>query len=203
MYLPSHFEESRVDVLHGLVREHPLGTLVVSGPAGLDANHVPFLFDPEPRPYGTLRAHVARANDVWRKAGSEVLVIFQGPSAYVSPGWYPSKKETGKVVPTFNYLAVHAWGRMSAVEDAAWLRAFVERLTQRFEAGRANPWAVSDAPSDFIDAQLRAIVGLEIPVSRLLGKWKLSQNRPAADREGVERALSAHDSPIAHWMKHD
>jgi len=199
MYLPNHFEESRVDVMHALAREHPLATLVTLGAGGLNANHIPLEVDPEPAPLGTLRGHVARANPVWRDltAGVEALAIFQGPSTYVSPAWYATKRETGKVVPTYNYAVVHAYGPLRIVEDAAWLRGLVERLTRRFEAGRAEPWQVSDAPESFIAAQLRAIVGIEIPVGRLLGKWKLSQNRSAADRAGVMEGLAASADPAA------
>ena len=199
MYRPKHFEESRVDVMHALAREHPLATLVTLGATGLNANHIPLEVEPEPTPLGTLRGHVARANPVWQDlaAGVEALAIFQGPSTYVSPAWYPSKRETGKVVPTYNYAVVHAYGPLRIVEDAAWLRSLVERLTNRFEAGRAEPWQVSDAPAGFIDTQLRAIVGIEIPISRLHGKWKLSQNRSAMDHAGVVAALSASADPAA------
>ena len=191
MYLPSHFQETRADVLQELIRTHPLGTLVTFGPDGLNANHVPFEYDPHPAPLGILRAHVARANPVWREFSKQVepLVIFQGPQSYITPSWYPTKRETGKVVPTFNYMVVHAYGAMRAIEDAAWLREFVAKLTDRFEAPRAQPWAITDAPEDFIATHLRAIVGLEIQLTRLVGKWKTSQNRPVADREGVVAGL--------------
>ena len=208
MYLPSHFEESRVEVMHALAREHPLATLVTLGAGGLNANHIPLEVDPEPAPLGILRGHVARANPVWRDLAADVeaLAIFQGPSTYVSPAWYATKRETGKVVPTYNYAVVHAYGPLRIVEDAAWLRGLVERLTRRFEANRAEPWQVSDAPATFIEAQLRAIVGIEIPVSRLLGKWKLSQNRSAADRAGVTAGLDASADPaataVARMMTH-
>ena len=191
MYLPSHFEETRVDVMRELVRNHSLGALVTSGPGGLTANHVPFILDPEPAPFGTLRAHVARANPMWREfaADVEALVIFQGAQTYITPSWYATKKESGKVVPTYNYMVVHAHGVMRAIDDAAWLREFVGRLTDRFESSRAKPWAVTDAPEDFIASQLRAIVGIEIKLTRLVGKWKVSQNRNAVDREGVIAGL--------------
>jgi len=191
MYLPSHFEVTDTDTLHGLIREHPLGALVINGPHGLDANHMPFEIDSEPAPHGRLLAHVARANPLWRNAGAggEVLVIFQGPSGYVTPSWYPTKQETGKVVPTYNYAVVHAYGRLRAIEDKAWLRAFVERLTDRHEGSRAAPWHVSDAPASYIDQMLGAIVGIEVTVTRLLGKWKMSQNRTPADQAGVVGGL--------------
>ncbi len=192
MYLPAHFEEQRPEVLQRLVQAHPLGLLVTHGASGLQADSVPFLLDPGPGPHGTLRAHVARANPVWRQAaGGEVLVVFQGPQAYISPGWYPSKAEHGKVVPTWNYAMVQARGRLRAVEDAAWLRALVTRLTTRHEAAQARPWAVTDAPPDYIDQMLRAIVGIEIELSALTGKWKVSQNRSAADRAGTAAGLEA------------
>ncbi len=190
MYLPTHFEETRVETLHALIRAHPLGALVTQGSGGLDANHVPFEVDPDPAPFGTLRAHVARANPVWREAaGAEVLVLFQGTDIYISPSWYPTKQETAKVVPTWNYAVVHAHGRLRAIDDREWLRAFVTRLTDRHESGRTDPWKVTDAPADYIDAMLGGIVGLEIPIARLVGKWKVSQNRPAKDREGVVEGL--------------
>ena len=202
MYLPSHFEETRVEILHRLIRAHPLGALVTFGADGLDANHVPFEIDPDPAPFGTLHAHVARANPVWREFSKEVdpLVIFQGAQTYVTPSWYRTKTETGKVVPTFNYIVVHAYGTMRVFEDSAWLRKFVSGLTDRFEASRAQPWAVTDAPEDFVAMQLRAIVGVEIQLTRLIGKWKTSQNRPAADQLGVIAGLRDSDDAVARAM---
>lgn len=202
MYLPSHFAETRAEVLQELIHAHPLGTLVTAGPAGLEANHVPFEYDPLPAPFGTLRAHVARANPVWREFSGEVepLVVFQGPQIYITPSWYQTKAETGKVVPTFNYIVVHAYGAMRAIEDRAWLRDFVGKLTHRFESPRAQPWAITDAPEDFIAAHLGAIVGLEIQLTRLIGKWKTSQNRPPADRTGVVAGLREADDAVAQAM---
>ena len=193
MYMPAHFEETRAEVMHRLIHEHPLAVLVTLGSTGLNANHIPLEIDSEPAPFGTLRGHVARANPVWRDFSRDVeaLTVFQGPQAYISPAWYRTKKETGKVVPTFNYIVVHAYGSLRIIEDEAWLRGLVERLTTRHESGRPEPWKVSDAPEDFIKTQLRAIVGIEMPVTRLVGKWKVSQNRPAVDREGVVQGLSA------------
>jgi len=202
MYLPSHFAETRAEVMQELILAHPLGALVTFGPGGLNANHVPFEYDPLPAPLGTLRAHVARANPMWREFSKEVepLVIFQGPQIYISPSWYLTKQETGKVVPTFNYIVVHAYGAMRVIEDAAWLRNFVGKLTDRFESPRDKPWAVADAPDDFIAVHLRAIVGIEIQLSRLIGKWKASQNRPAADRKGVVEGLRESDGEVAQAM---
>jgi len=207
MYLPSHFEETRLEVLQHLLRTYPLGLLTTLGPAGLEANALPFVLDPEPAPWGTLRAHVARANPVWREARSDVdaLVVFQGPQAYVSPNAYPSKAESGKVVPTWNYVMVQARGPLRVVDDVHAARAFVTRLTERHEAAQARPWAPSDAPADYIDTMLRAIVCIEIPLSSLTGKYKLSQNRSGADRDGVIRALRDSGEPLqqqtAQWME--
>jgi transcriptional regulator len=191
MYLPKHFDETRIPVLHDLIREHPLGALVTLTANGLDANHLPFEIDPGPAPLGTLRGHIARANPLWRELtrDAKALAIFQGASTYVSPSWYPTKKETGKVVPTWNYAVVHVHGPLRVVDDRDWVRGFVERLTRRHEAGRPDPWKITDAPADYIEKQLRAIVGLEIPIARMTGKWKVSQNRPAEDRAGVVEAL--------------
>ena len=192
MYLPSHFDETRPEVLQQTLRSHPLGLLVTLGAGGLEANAIPFLLDAERGPHGTLRGHVARANPVWREARADVeaMVVFQGPQAYISPSWYATKAETGKVVPTWNYVLVQARGPLKVMDDPAWVRRLVGALTTRHESPRAAPWKVEDAPADDIDGLLRVIVGIEIPLSSLSGKWKVSQNRPAADREGVVRGLS-------------
>jgi transcriptional regulator len=202
MYLPKHFEETRVETLHELIRAHPLGALVTLTAGGLDANHIPFEVDPDPAPFGTLRGHVARANPVWRELtpGVEALVLFQGPERYISPSWYPSKQETARVVPTWNYVVVHAHGPLRVIDDREWLRAFVTRLTNRHEGGRRDPWQVTDAPADFIDKQLGAIVGIEVPITRLAGKWKVSQNRPPQDQDGVVDGLSQQGHPAASAM---
>jgi len=199
MYLPAHFAQHDPAALQGLVRAHPLAALVSStGPDGLTADHVPLEFDTDS---GCLRGHVARANPLWQHAdGQAVLAIFHGPEAYVSPSWYPSKAEHHKVVPTWNYAVVHAHGPLQAVHDAPWLHALVTRLTSQHEASRAGPWAVTDAPPAYIDQMLRAIVGIQIPVERWVGKWKLSQNRSAADRDGVARGLVADRSGMADWI---
>ena len=191
MYVPSHFAESRVDVLHDLIRTFPFGALVVLASDGINANHIPFEIDPDPAPFGTLRGHVARANPVWRDFSSQVdaLVLFQGAHTYISPAWYATKQEHGKVVPTWNYAVVHAHGPLRVIDDRAWLRQFVEVLTDRHEAGRSDPWKVTDAPVDFIDTMVASIVGIEIPIAKLTGKWKVSQNRPEKDRAGVAEGL--------------
>ena len=192
MYLPAQFAETRPDVLHALIRDHPFGMLVTQGPAGLEANGLPFLIDADRGPHGTLRAHVARANPLWReaRADEDSLVVFQGPQAYISPAWYPTKAETGQVVPTWNYAIVQGRGRLRAVEDATWVRQLVSDLTDHHEADRPKPWAVDDAPAGYIDKLLNAIVGIEIELTSLTGKWKVSQNRSAADRNGVVRGLT-------------
>ena len=208
MYLPAAFAETRPDVLHALLRAHPLGLLITQSSAGeLRADSVPFVLDADPAGGpGILRAHVARANPLWGDSRTDLdsLVVFQGPQAYVSPSLYPSKAAHGKVVPTWNYVMAQARGRLRAVDDAPWLRAFVTRLTERHEAARADPWAVTDAPADFIDATLRAIVGIELPLTALTGKWKVSQNRSAEDRAGVEHGLRAQGDDearaLADWV---
>ncbi len=200
MYLPAHFAESRPDVLEAFVLAHPFGLLLTQGDGGrLEADAVPFVLDADPAGGpGILRAHVARANPVWHSAGAdaESLVVFQGPHAYVSPGWYASKAEHGKVVPTWNYIVVHGRGSVRAIEDPAWLHAFVTRLTDRHEAGQRAPWAVTDAPADFVATMVGAIVGIEIVLSSLVGKWKVSQNRSGADRAGVGRGLVEENAGI-------
>jgi len=193
MYTPKHFKEERPELLHQLVRDHPLGLLITLGEQGLEANPIPFLLDLDASGQAVLRAHVARANPVWKDARTDIetLVVFQGPQAYISPNWYATKAEDGKAVPTWNYITVQARGRLVVRDDAVWLRELVTRLTQRHEATQAQPWAVSDAPPDYIDAMLRAIVGIEIPLTSLQGKWKVSQNHPAVNREGVSQGLRA------------
>jgi transcriptional regulator len=202
MYLPKSFEPADAETLRQFMRAHPFGALVTMTGNGLDANHIPFVFDAEPLPYGTLRGHVARANPIWREcqAGAEALVIFQGPDSFISPSWYPTKQETGAVVPTWNYIVVHAHGSVRVVEDGEWLRMHVEALTDRQEAGRDAPWAVSDAPADYIQKLVGAIVGIEIRISRLAGKWKLSQNRSERDRAGVVDGLLREGTESANTM---
>lgn len=191
MYLPNRFAETRLDVLHTLVGQHPLGTLVTHGADGLAADHIPFeLGAPtEAAPFGVLRAHVARANPLWQRSGTAVLAIFQGPSAYISPSLFAEKAISGKVVPTWNYATVHASGTLTAIEDRDWLLALVNRLTDRYEAPRAAPWAVADAPAPYIEAMLNAIVGIEIPIARLDGKWKINQDDTTADRVQIAAEL--------------
>lgn len=205
MYIPKHFEETDTAVLHALLRANPLGAWVTLCDGELLANHIPFLLDPSRGPHGTLVAHVARANPVWRSFSKDVasVVIFQGAQTYITPSWYPGKATDGKVVPTWNYAVVHARGRPRAIEDRDWLLQHVSTQTEVREAGRAGsstikPWKVSDAPADYIDSMLRAIVGIEIPIDTLVGKWKVSQNRTAPDRQGViQGLLEGGDEPSA------
>ncbi|WP_439860390.1 FMN-binding negative transcriptional regulator [Pseudomonas sp. MBLB4136] len=193
MFTPSIHRQNDLPTLHQQIAASGLATMVSQGPNALQASHLPLLLEPGEGEFGTLYGHFARANPQWRDlaGGAEVLAIFQGPDAYVSPDWYPSKAEHHKSVPTWNYIAVHAQGRAEVFDDGERLLQLVSRLSDRHEAGRAKPWAVSDAPRDYIDAMLRAIVGFALPIRRLDGQWKLSQNRDAADQAGVREGLAA------------
>lgn len=193
MYQPPHFVETRQDVLHGLIRSHPLGLLISNGADGPIANAIPFLLDAEAGPNGRLRAHLARANPQWRQLADNpalpVLVVFQGADAYVTPSWYETKRETGKVVPTWNYAIVQVRGTVKVIEDAEWIAQQITELTLSQEGNRNEPWAVTDAPPTFIQSQIKGIIGLEIEIVEISGKWKVSQNRPVADRVGVAEGL--------------
>ncbi|MEM7218391.1 MAG: FMN-binding negative transcriptional regulator [Pseudomonadota bacterium] len=194
MYEVKSFAEDRLDVQHAMIEKHPLGLLICTDDNRRPlANPLPFVLRAEQGELGTLLAHMARPNPQWRllTSGSECLVVFQGEEAYVSPGWYPSKREHGKVVPTWNYISVHVWGRPTVRDDPDWLKAQVDTLTDRQEASSANPWRVDDAPAEFTESMLKGIVGLEIAISEIQGKWKVSQNRPAADIRGVQDGLTA------------
>jgi transcriptional regulator len=213
VYIPPHFAEERVDVLHQLIREHGLATLVTYGASGLIASHVPLVLDAShpTAEYGTLRGHLSRANQQWRDYAPEVqaLAIFAGPQHYITPSWYPAKTEHGKVVPTWNYIVVHAYGRLETYDDRESLLANVEALTTQHEASRPEPWKVSDAPASYVDAQLKGIIGISLRIDRLEGKWKISQNRSAVDQASVAAALhetgtdtsiamaAAMDAPVA------
>ena len=199
MYTPTHFRETRSDALHALMHAYPFATLVTHGDAGVAANHLPLeLVD------GVLHGHVARGNELACADGAEVLAIFRGPDAYVSPNWYPSKHETGREVPTWNYAVVQVHGHLRVIEDRDWLRRLLERLTERHEAGQPKPWRVSDAPPEHTEKLLGAIVGLEIQIERIEGKFKLSQNHPAANRagviEGLQRRNGRGDAELADLM---
>lgn len=199
MYIPGHFEEKRVDVLHELVRARPLATLVTSSPGGLDANHIPFYLASNPAPLGTLQGHIARANPLATQIGDgiEALAVFHGPEGYITPSWYATKKESGKAIPTWNYTVVHATGVLRLMDDADWLRAQLEALTRHNEAAFEQPWSPSDAPPDYIEKLMGAIVGVEMVIECLTGKWKVSQNHPAANRAGVVEGLKAQGTSVA------
>ena len=203
MYVPSHFEELRLEVLHELMRANPLGVLITHGAQGLDANHLPFELDATVGKHGVLRAHVARNNPVWQSIinGDEVLVVFRSQDAYISPNWYPSKHESHKQVPTWNYQVVHAHGRITLHDDEPYVRGLVARLTRTHEAAEPKPWKMGDAPPDYINAMLKSIVGLEVDITRLVGKFKLSQNREARDRVSAgQTLLSQGDGALGQAM---
>lgn len=193
MYLPAHFAETRPEELHRVIREHPLGMLVTPGEAGMDADHIPFELDPGAGAHGVLTAHVARANPLWQRCptGTQVMVVFRGVQAYISPSWYPSKHEAHRQVPTWNYEAVHVHGTLTVRDDERFVRGLVARLTRRHEAAEPQPWKMGDAPPDYIDSMLRNIVGIEIAVTTMTGKSKLSQNKEERDRLGAADALAA------------
>jgi transcriptional regulator len=202
VYQPPHHREERLHVQQDLIRANPLGMLVTYGAAGLSANPIPFILDDSQGEFGCLQAHLARANPQWRDFDPKVeaLVIFQGAQSYITPSWYPTKQATGKVVPTWNYVTVQVHGMMRVIEDTDWLRRQIDALTALKEQSRPLPWAVEDAPIPFIQAQLKGIVGIEIPISRIEGKWKISQNRPEADRAGVIEGLEATGDGVSRAM---
>lgn len=197
MYLPKFFAEDESTVLHEFIRAHPLAALVTFDAGELCANHIPMLIEPADAGQYVVRGHVARTNPLWRSLteNPDALAIFQDQGLYITPSWYPSKRETGRVVPTWNYAAVHVNGRARAIDDAQWLRQFLERLTAANESSRAQPWYISDAPSDHIERQLKAIVGIEMTVVRIAGKFKVSQNRTDADAAGVVSGLTERGTP--------
>lgn len=196
MYRPAAFRQDDLTALHAQIESTGLALLTSNGPAGLQATHLPLLLAAEDGEFGTLYGHFARANPHWQALdGQEALAVFSGPDAYVHPGWYPGKAEHGRVVPTWNYIAVHAWGPVETFDEPARLLELLARLTARHEAGRPKPWSLNDAPTEYIERQLRAIVGFALPIRRLEGQWKLSQNRQVADRAGVREGLAASDNP--------
>lgn len=207
MYVPSHFKEDDVGKLQQYIRDYGFGLLVVADDGGIEANHVPFYLSSEPAgTLGQLQCHLARSNPVWQRLqnGARVLAVFQGPDAYISPSWYETKAETGRVVPTWNYLAVHAEGRARIIEDSAWLKDHLHRLTDQHESGMSNPWSVDDAPTDFTERLIKAIVGVEIQIETLTGKLKASQNQPEKNRAGVKVGLEtgegAHSRAVARFI---
>lgn len=203
MYIPRANEESRIPVLHQLIQTEPLAALVTMSASGLLASHIPMVLDRADSTLGILRGHVSRANPQWRdlNASVDALAIFSGPQHYITPSWYPGKLEHGKEVPTWNYVVVHAYGPLQAMEEEAWLMSHLEQLTAENEAGTPIPWKVSDAPADFIRSQIKGIVGFEIPIRRLEGKWKVSQNRSARDKQSVIAGLTELNTPDSLTMK--
>ncbi len=203
MYVPNHFREDDQEKLQTYIRDYGFGLLVVADADGIDANHVPFHLsvgnDGSP---GYLQCHLARSNPVWHRLqrGAKVLAVFQGPDAYISPSWYPAKAETGRVVPTWNYLAVHAEGSARVIEDPVWLKRHLHQLTDQHESKRDAPWSVDDAPPEFIERLLQAIVGVEIRIETLTGKRKASQNQPERNRAGVKAGLGAEDDAASRAM---
>ena len=205
MYTPAHFAVTDPAALQRIIREHPLGMLVTPSPDGLDANHIPFEFDPTVGAHGLLSAHVARANPVWQQCagGADVLIVFRGNEHYISPNWYPSKHESHRQVPTWNYEVVHAHGRLTVRDDDRFVRGVVARLTRAHEASEPKPWKMGDSAPDYIDGMVRAIVGIEVLVTRLEGKSKLSQNREPRDVQGAADSLRARGVlPLAESMEH-
>lgn len=202
MYQPAHHREDRLEVQHDLIESHPLGLLISSGSEGPIANALPFLLQREAGRFGTLQVHMSRGNDQWHGLeGQRVLAVFQGPHAYVSPTLYATKNETGKVVPTWNYAMVQVRGVARLRTDAVWLEAQISALTARNERNRSLSWAVGDAPRSFIESQMRGIVGVEIEIDRIEGKWKVSQNRPEADRRGVAEGLAQENPAMSELVK--
>jgi transcriptional regulator len=193
MYVPKHFDESRAAVLHGLIDTHPLSTLITMSSVGINANHIPLHLIKNAGQHGTLQGHVARANPVWTDLIHEIeaLVIFQGPHSYITPSWYPTKKEHGKVVPTWNYITVHAYGTLRVIDDPIWVKNQLEALTTQQEAGQIKPWSIADAPIEFTDKMINALIGIEIVITKLIGKWKVSQNQSAENQAGVVQGLES------------
>jgi transcriptional regulator len=203
MYVPYANKETRLSVMRSLITASPLATVVTMSSTGLFASHIPMQLHDDGSEFGVLQGHVARANSQWRDFDAKVdaLAIFAGHQHYITPNWYPGKLEHGKEVPTWNYVVVHAYGPLKAIDDADWLLKFVTKLTDTHEARSPVPWKVSDAPGEFVQAMLKAIVGIEIPVRRMEGKWKVSQNRPESDREGVIQGLAELNHPESLAMK--
>lgn len=203
MYIPKANEENRLQVLHDLIESHPLASLVTMGQSGLFASHLPMVLERKSATRGLLKGHLSRANKQWRDFQPEVeaLAIFSGPQHYITPSWYAEKEETGKVVPTWNYVVVHVYGHLKVIEDPAWLLEHLNALTTVHEAGLAAPWRVSDAPADYVESLLNGIVGLELPIERIEGKWKASQNRSERDRIGVVEGLEKLGTPESLAMK--
>jgi len=192
MYIPEHFEVTNVDVMHNLIRDYPLATIVTLATEEINANHIPLHLLDSPKPYGTLQGHVSRSNPLLEDITKDIetLAIFHGPNSYITPSWYQTKKESGKVVPTWNYVVVHAYGKLSIIDNPDWLRTQLERLTDQNELSFSEPWAVADAPLEFTERLFSSIVGIEMKITKLIGKWKVSQNQPHQNRESITAGLN-------------
>jgi len=203
MYIPPAFEQKSIPVMHQLMRSHPFATIVTAGSTGLMATHIPLVLHAGDTDFGVLRGHTARANAQWSDSSTAVdaLAIFTGPHQYISPSWYPSKQQDPRVVPTWNYAVVHAYGPLTIHQETAWLLEHLNSLVTQHEAQFEHRWSVADAPAEYIERQARGIVGIEIPIRRLEGKWKLSQNRGERDRQGVIEGLGSTDTPESLAMK--
>jgi len=203
MYIPRANSETRTPVIHRLMEDHPFASLITQGSSGLSASHIPMVLEPNGTPLGRLKCHLSRANPQWREFSPDIdaLAIFCGPQHYITPAWYPEKQETGKVVPTWNYAVVHAYGRLRIIEDSQWLMTHLNSLTTIHESNSPDPWKIEDAPADFIASQIKGIVGLEMVIDRLEGKWKVSQNRSEQDRAGVAEGLAELDTDESLAMK--
>jgi transcriptional regulator len=202
MYIPTHFEQPCIETMYELIRSRPLATLITLSSNGINANHIPMHLSEQPAPFGTLQGHVARSNPIWRDLDSdiEVLAIFHGPDAYISPSWYATKQRTEKVVPTWNYTVVHAYGSLRIIDNASWIRGLLDAMTALNEAAFAEPWKVSDAPYDFTEKLIEEIVGIEMVITRLSGKWKVSQNQPPQNQASVIQGLNSNEQIDAKAM---
>lgn len=202
MFTPKIFTETDLGVLHSLITSHPLGTWITTNDDVLDVNHIPFVLDPTYGDFGVLRGHINRANPVCKSllGFKESIVVFQGAESYISPSWYPSKEEHGKAVPTWNYVVLHAYGVPQVMDDKDWLYDHLNTLTDQQEAERDQPWKVADAPDDYLEKMVGAIVGIQIPINKLCGTWKTSQNKQAKDKHGIIKALSSSQNSVAREM---
>ena len=206
MYCPEHFEQRSIQEMHALIRTYPLATLIMQTSQGIRVNHIPMRLSAEAEPHGVLSGHMPKSNSVWQEhdTDSPAIAVFHGPQAYITPSWYVSTKRHGKVVPTWNYTTVHAHGRVNVIQDRSWLMSHLEQLTDQMESSFEQPWSVSDAPKDYTDKLVEHLVGIEILIDRLEGKWKVSQNRPTEDRAGVSKGLKddggAEASPMSELV---
>jgi transcriptional regulator len=203
MYIPRANQETRIPVIHRLMEEQPFASLITTGATGLFASHIPMVLELDGTEMGRLKCHLSRANRQWRDFAPDVeaLAIFSGPQHYITPSWYPEKEESGRVVPTWNYVVVHAYGHLRVIEDSDWLMAHLESLVTIHETELPAPWKIEDAPVDYVESQIKGIVGLEMVIERLEGKWKVSQNRSEQDRAGVAKGLAELNTTESLAMK--